>query len=321
MLRRSIRLLPAVLIFFTLTCVAAIPVADTERLVMQGNLNVAVPRLQAMIAANSHDDAAHLLLCRAYYSEEIADKAAAECEFALQSFSQNSTAQDWAGRAYGIKADHAGLLAGFKLAGRVRDAFETSVKLDPENADAINDVAEYYVNAPSIVGGGVDKATALANRVQSHMPQLAYRIRAMAAEKQHDYTGAEHNFIGATKISGRSDAWADLGKFYFRRSKTSQAVSALRRAVAADTSQGPDLVDIASVLIDNKIDLDLARKILQDYLATATKSDAAPAFKAYVQLGRAMAAGGDSQGAQAQYRSALALAREYRPALKALQQP
>jgi tetratricopeptide (TPR) repeat protein len=299
---------------------ARTPLADAERLVLQGNLNAAVPRLQSMISANPQDGAAHLLLCRAFYSEELANEAAAECDAALVSLGQSAEAQDWAGRAFGIKADHAGLLAGYKLAGRVKDAFEKAVRLDPNSPAAANDLGEYYVNAPTIVGGGVDKATALADRIAARLPQVAFRLRAMVAEKQHDYGTAERDFIAATDVAGRSDAWADLGNFYFRRGQHAQAINALQRAIGADTAHGPILVDIASVLIDGKTALDLARKILQEYLASNAKSDSAPAFKAYVQLGRGMAAGGDVQGAQAQYRSALALAHDYQQAIKALQQ-
>jgi tetratricopeptide (TPR) repeat protein len=295
--------------------------SEAEHLVMQGDLNAAIPRLRAIVAANPADGAAHLLLCRAFYSEDLPDEAVGECEAALSTFGSDSRAQDWAGRAFGIKADRSGPIAGYKLAGRTRDAFEAAVRLDPDNADAVNDAAEYYVSAPSLVGGGVEKALALASRVQARLPQAAFRIRALVAEKQHDYPTAERHFKSAVAVAGRADAWVDLGNFYFRRGRTSDGLNALQHALAADRSHGPERVDVASILIDNNTAPDLAQKALREYLASPARSDAAPSFKAYVLLGKVLATSGDKSGAQAQYEKALALAKDYAPAEKAMQHP
>ena len=44
------------------------------------------------------------------------------------------------------------------LAGKVRSQFETAAQLSPKNVDVHTDLAEFYVEAPGIVGGGTDKA-------------------------------------------------------------------------------------------------------------------------------------------------------------------
>jgi hypothetical protein len=64
---------------------------------------------------------------------------------------------------------------------------------------------------------------------------------------------------------------------------------------------------------------DMAEKALRDYLASTAKTDEAPAFKAYVELGKLMESNGDKAGAATQFESALALAKDYAPAKKALQ--
>ncbi len=47
----------------------------------------------------------------------------------------------------------------------------------------------------------------------------------------------------------------------------------------------PALVDAASILTDMHRQLDLAERLLRDYLASPAKSEDAPAFKVHEQLG------------------------------------
>jgi tetratricopeptide (TPR) repeat protein len=295
------------------------PLVESEKALMQGRADDAAATLQGVIAANPKNGAAHLLLCRVFYAEEAADAAVSECEAALTTLSMDSNAQDWMGRAYGLKADRSGPLTGYKLAAKVRAAFEAAVELNPKNDAAVDDLSEYYVGAPAILGGGTDKALELAGRVESQLPQSAHRTRALAADKEHDFGTAEREFKAAVAEGGNPGAWFDLGHFYYHREEKSQAVDALRHAIAADPMHGPTLVDVASVLIKMKVEKELAEHTLRDYLASNAKTDAAPAFKAYVDLGKLMESGGDKAGAAAQFQNALGLARDYVPAKRALQ--
>ena len=294
--------------------------ATAERALMQGRIDEAVTQLHQLTAANPKDGAAHLLLCRAFYAEGSIDSAVTECESALNSgLANDSPAQDWMGRTYGRKADHAGPLTGLSLAHKVKAAFETAVQLDPANPAAVNDLSEYYIGAPSIVGGGLDKAAALATRIEGHLPQSAHRMRAMAAEKRKDYATAEREFRAAVAVANRPDAWTDLGDYFARRQQPEPSIAALRKALEADTAKDATLLDIALVLESLHREPQLAERVLREYLASNAKTDAAPAFKAHYQLGKLLAAAGNKAAAKSEYESALALAANFAPARKALQ--
>jgi tetratricopeptide (TPR) repeat protein len=290
-----------------------------ERALMLGQIDTAVSGLRGYLNTNPTDAQAHLLLCRAFYAEEMADAAVDECETAMNGLSENSEAQDWLGRACGQKAQNAGYISGFKLARRVQAAFERAVEIDPKNGAAVDDLAEYYVNAPGIIGGGVDKAEALASRVVTMAPQAAHRTQALAAEANKDFTRAEYEFRAAVQVAARPDAWADLGHYYARRKQFDQAVEALHKCLAADPVMDAAVVDAASILMDMDRELDTAEKMLRGYLAGNAKSDAAPSFKVHVQLGRLLEKKGDKAGAKIEMEAAVALAHDYAPAKKALQ--
>lgn len=294
--------------------------AASERALMQGRVDEAIAGLRPIVAANPQDGQAHLLLCRAFYAEELPEPAVSECETALISLDKSSAAQDWMGRAYGIKANHSGPIAGYKLASKVRLAFEAAVNLDPGNGDAVDDLSEYYVGAPAIVGGGLDKALALASRVEARLPQQAHRTRGLAAEKSKDYATAEREFQAAVGAGGRPDAWTDLGNYYARRNDKGKAVDALRHALNADRTHDASLLDVASILFDMHIEPKLTEQTLRDYLSSNAMSDAAPAFKAHLLLGQLLQRQGDKADARDAFARALALAHEYAPAQKAMQQ-
>ena len=296
----------------------AADLVSANQALLDGNADVAVGQLKQILAADQNNGQAHLLLCRAYYSQSMASAAASECSAALRTLANDSSAQDWAGRAYGMQADSAGPIAGLRLALKVRNAFESAVRLNPLNGDAVNDLSEYYVDAPSIVGGGFDKAALLADRSQSQLPQNAHRMRAMAAEKQKDYGTAEREFRAAAAVANRPNAWADLGAFYSRRSQNDQALEALRRAIALDRAHDATLVDAAATLTEINREPRLAEHALRDYLASHAKSDAAPAFKVHVMLAKLLRNEGNTADAKIELEHSLELASSYAPARKEL---
>jgi tetratricopeptide (TPR) repeat protein len=295
-----------------------------ESALMLGRLDDAVAKLQPLIAATPKDPTPRLLLCRAYYAEELVDPAVTACEAALQQAPDNparrAEIEDWLGRAYGLKADHAGPIAGFKLAHQVKSAFESAVEHDPANGDAVNDLSEYYINAPALVGGGPEKADALADRSFAKLPQQAHRIRALAAEHRHDFDAAEREFRAAVAVANHPDAWVDLGNYYKRRNQLDKSVDALRHALAADRDHDASIVDVASILHDMHRESALAQQTLRLYLAGNAQSDAAPAVRVHVLLARLLAEAGDKPGAKIELNAALTLAQNYRPAKRALQE-
>ncbi len=96
--------------------------------------------------------------CRVRYTLEQWNEAVSQCEQAVRLDGQNSDYHLWLGRALGEKADRASFLRAYSLAKRVQAEFEESVRLNPRNAEALEALGDYDVQAPGIVGGGVDKA-------------------------------------------------------------------------------------------------------------------------------------------------------------------
>jgi hypothetical protein len=216
-----------------------------------------------------------------------------------------------------MKADHAIFLTAYSLAKRVRAEFEEAVRLDPRNADALADLGQFYVEAPGVVGGGVDKADGIAAQLDKVDAAGAHRLRGDIAEQRKDYSGAEHEFKMAT-VTGehRASAWMSLAGFYRRRERWKDMEEAIHIGeIAADRDKvsGVALYDGASLLTETRRDPTLAAKMFEDYLAGSSKSEEAPAFVAHLRLARLKDQLGDAAAASRERAAAQALANNYKP--------
>lgn len=293
--------------------------SQANTLLQQGRVDEAHIALQEILATQPDDAQAHQLLCRVYYAQEMADQAIHECELAASNDPGNSDTQMWLGRAYGMKASHANAITAFGLARKVHYAFERAVQLDATNVPAMNDLGEFYVDAPAIVGGGLDKGRALADRIQPRFAPQAHRLLALIASENKDMATAESEFKKAA-LTGRSvDAYMDLGQFYQRQNQPDKALEALQTGIQADHRKDAALVDAASILTAMNQSPQLAENLLREYLSSPAKSDDAPAFKVHIQLGDLLAHRGDVAAAHREYAAAAALASNYPPARKSLQ--
>lgn len=301
---------------------AAIAGADetAPALLASGRVDEAIVALHGQINLSPNDAVAQNLLCRAYFTLGQWERGISACEKAVALAPDNGQYHLWLGRIYGEKADKASFLTAAGLAGKVRTEFETAVKLIPNNVDARSDLAEFYLEAPGIVGGGRDKAMQQVTPLAQLDPARAHWITARIAEKKKDLATAEAEYRAAIDTShGSASAWLNLGLFYRHRERYDDMEQALTHVRPAPLDRPDALVDAAEILIHSQRNLPEAVELLRAYLNSSKKVEQAPAFKVHYLLGAASEKLGDKEAAAAEYRSALALAKEFQPAQQALQ--
>jgi tetratricopeptide (TPR) repeat protein len=291
--------------------------ASPKELLASGHADEAIVTLQQQIGRAPAEAEAHNLLCRAYFMLDEWDRGIASCERARNLDPQKSLYDLWLGRIYGEKADRAGFLSAAGFAKKCRSSFERAVELDPQNWEARSDLAEFYLNAPGIVGGGKDKAQAQADAIMPLNPAIAHWLAGQIAEKSKDNASAEREyraFIAASHSSVRS--WVELAIFYRHIGRLTEMEEALRSVEAATVDQAESLIDGASVLLKTSRDFPLAIRLLRRYLTAPVERG--PAFKAHEMLGQLLEKQGDRAGAAEEYRAALALAHTYKGAQEGL---
>ncbi len=313
MIKRTLRVVTVA--FFLYLSLAA--KADSPKdMLAAGRVDDAIRALNGQTSSNPRDAESIHLLCRAYFQYGDWDRAESRCKRAVELQPNNSGFHRWLGRIYGQKAERATLPIGLAL--KTRDEFHRAAELDPTDTNAAIDVAEYYLEAPGMMGGGQDKAREQARVIGKISPAQEHWVYARIAEKNKDYTAAEREYRQMVEVSrGNAEAWLNLGFFYRNRKRYDDMEQAFVKMNQAPMQAREVLVEAANSLLHTGRAFSFAIELLRRYFVEGPV-EAAPAFQAHYLLGQLLEKQGDKAGAAAQYHAALALARNYGPANQAL---
>src|SRR5436853_424600 len=180
------------------TAMEAMPPND---LLATGRIDDAIASYQAQLKSSPRDASLYHSLTRAYFALQDWDHAISNGEKSVALASDNSDYHLWLGRAYGEKADRANPFSAASLAGKLRKEFERAVQLNPRSVDARADLAEFYLDAPGMVGGGQDKARSQAAALSSVSQVKAHYINGRIAEKNKDQITTENEYGAAIRRS------------------------------------------------------------------------------------------------------------------------
>lgn len=314
LIARSARFLIAALTLFPLALAAQTP----QALLASGRVDQALQTLEHQILTSPTAES-YNLLCRAHFELEAWDAAIPACEKAVSLAPNNGLYRLWLGRAYGEKADRSNFFKAAGLAGKLRTEFERSVELAPDNWQARTDLAEFYLEAPAIVGGGKDKARAQAALLLPLNPGIAHWVNARIAEKDKDTTTAEQEYRAAIDVShGGAFAWLNLAGFYRHTGRFDDMEQALRTMESRPLDRPGALVDGAGLLLRTGRDYPMAIRLVRRYIASSNTVEESPVFKAHYLLGELLEKQGNRPAAAEEYRAALALAHTFARAQDAL---
>ena len=116
------------------------------------------------VSRHPTDPAGAYYLGRLAFESKQYDQAATSFEQAVQLDSDNAEYHRWLGRTYGRQAERQGGRA-FFLARKVKTHLEKAIELNPDSIEARFDLMEYYLLAPPLLGGGLDKARVQAEEI------------------------------------------------------------------------------------------------------------------------------------------------------------
>jgi predicted negative regulator of RcsB-dependent stress response len=150
-------------------------------------------------------------------------------------------------------------------------------------------------------------------------PGKAYELRGNIALARKDFAAAEQDYKQAIAVSPHpAEKWTVLAGFYRRQKRWNDLDNAIHNCVTAaarESHPGVALYDGAGVLMEAGRDPALAAKMLEDYLASSSKSEEAPAFIAHIRLARLKQKLGDAEGARRELAAARAMAHEFNPSM------
>ena len=273
------------LLFFSFFAAAvllpAVTPAELERarLLYQKTDYGGVLKLLGPVAGKTGE--AYALIGQAEFMNGEHKRAAESFEKALTQDPQNSKYMHWLGRSYGRQAESANPFSAPGLAVKTRQAFEKAIAMDPLNKEALNDLFEYYMDAPGFLGGGLNRAEQLVGRIAGIDEAEGHYASAQLADKRKDFNSAEQQLRRAMELAPRQVGRVlDLAKFLARRGRLSESDQVFAQAAKLAPNNPQVLFDRAAVYIKQKRNLEAAAALLERYIKSPLTPENEPRERA-----------------------------------------
>ncbi len=233
--------------------------------------------LQTLSADPTPNAATHCLIGKNHYMLGEWKQATESFEQALALSPADAEYALWLGRTYGRRAETSNwMIAGF-LAAKTRQYLEKAVALSPHYNEALNDLFAYYLEAPGFLGGGAEKAEAIAQRIAERSPAEYQFAEAQLAEKRKDYLAAEQHLHYAIDQAPREVGRViDLATYLARRDRLEESDRAFEQAEKLAPGDRRIAFAHARIEVEHKRNLDEARQLLKKYLESTITPDDPP---------------------------------------------
>ena len=183
----------------------------------------------------------------------------------------------WLGRSWGRRAETASPFLAPVYATHARDDFEKALTLDPGNRDALGDLFDFYLEAPSLLGGGFDRAEALALRIEALDPPEGHFDAARLAYKRKKVGEAEREYRISVKLGPGAVGHAiGLARFLAQQGRLQECDAVLAQAETIAPGSPRLLYARASIYVETHRKPDDARRLLKTYLEAALTPDDPP---------------------------------------------
>ena len=265
--------------------VAPEKIENVRALLRDKKLAEAEAAAKSLVAANPAAAEAHALLGSVCLAKDDLEGAVKACERAVELAPASSDFRRELGDAYGLTAQKAGLLSKMGWAKKCRIAYEKAVELDPSNLSARNNLMTFYQQAPSLIGGGMEKA-----------------YEQAAAIKKLDVNRGVIAYVA----------------LYTGEKKFAEAFGVLEETLKANPDFYPALYQIGRLAAMTGERVDRGIEALEKCL-TLTPPPATPGHDAaHWRLGNLRERKGDKPAARTAYQAALVVNPGFAPAIDAL---
>jgi tetratricopeptide (TPR) repeat protein len=269
--------LPGLVVVLSIAAVARAASTDLEQAEEAYQRTDYKATLNTLLSVSPKNAAVYALIGKAYYMDGQYKNSTGWLEKAVAEDPGNSRYYDWLGRAYGRRAEESSFLTALPYANKTRDSFEKAVALDPANLEALDDLFEYYLQAPGIVGGGVDKAEGVAARIGRLSEAESHYALARLAQKRKDLRVAEREFRRAMQLApGDIGRVIDLAVFVAQQGHYEESDALFGRAAQIEPDSPKLMFARAAAYIQGGRNLEDARMLLRQYAGSRITPDDPP---------------------------------------------
>ena len=230
--------------------------------------------LKLLLPPQHKSPAELVLIGQNYFMLADAKRATEFFQKAVAAEPNNSAYYHWLGRAYGRWAETGSMFTAMGHASKARQSFEKAIELDPGNSEAVNDLFEFYVEAPGFIGGGLDKALKMADRIAERDAAEGSYARARIAEKRKEFNTAEQHLRRAMELAPRQVGRViDLAKFLAKQGRFKESDETFVAAEKLSPDAPKVMYARAAAYIQSGRNIEEARTLLEKFLASPLTPD------------------------------------------------
>jgi Flp pilus assembly protein TadD len=233
--------------------------------------------LKVLQAIPEKNAAVYELIGRNQYMQGEYKKATETLDKAMNLEPENAEIALWLGRAYGRRAETSSPFTAPGHASRARQYFERSVKLNPNDLEALADLFEYYMEAPGFLGGGLDKAEKIGEQMGAIDAGEGHWAQARLAEKRKELSSAEEQLRQAIESSPqRVGRFIDLARFLAKQGRFDEADENIAHAEKMAPNSPRLVFAKADLYVKHRRHLNVARSLLKKYMSMSLSPDDPP---------------------------------------------
>ena len=201
---------------------------NPEDLFKAGRYDEARPIFAARVAKDKNDHRALFYMGRIAEETNKPSEAVDWYEKALKLNDTSATYHFYLGSATGDVAQNANKFKQPFLARKVKSEFERAAQLDPKMLEPHQGLADFYVMAPGIMGGSIEKAHAQAAEIKKLHPFRGYFTEARIASRQKNVAAegkAYEDALAAAKVAAPDSMapWYSLAAYYRRNNRADES--------------------------------------------------------------------------------------------------
>lgn len=252
----------------------ASPLQDAQKLYNRTDYSGA---LAVLLPVEQKTAAVWALIGQSYFMSADYKKAVEAFERSAAIEPRNSIYQHWLGRSWGRRAESAMAIMAPGYASKARQYFERAVMLDSHNKEALNDLFDYYLEAPGFLGGGLHRAEALVERIAALDEAEGQYAAAQLADRRKEFDKAEAALRRALDLAPRQVGRViDLAKYLSKRGRVQESEAAFAEAEKLAPNNPRILYERAETYVRDKRNLAQARALLKKYIASPLTPDDPP---------------------------------------------
>jgi tetratricopeptide (TPR) repeat protein len=260
-------------------------------------------QLLAIKKDNKDFATAQYYLGRIAFDEKKYDEAEEFFETAIDANGKVADYHTWYGNTLGTIAADANLFKQASLGPKMKSAWEKAVQLDPKTIDARESLIQYYLQAPAIAGGSVDKAIEMANEIKRVKPAEGHRQLGNIYYREKRFAESEKEFIAMSKAD--PTLTSGLANFYVLQKQYDKAFAISEDALKQNPNDMVATYQIGKLSALSGQQLDRGEACLKKYLAYSPQKNEPSHAGANMRLAQIMEKRGKKVDAKSLYELAL----------------